>query len=128
PSRGQMRAPGAQQPSQGSDLGEPRSAMDLQLLENKALSWSTIRKPACLLATITIRKSQNISPILPGSDWAYPPICNELQCRFVVGLSPGIFRPSGSYCGAVAWSRTPPPGETVVARASGPSLDPLGWA
>src|SRR5712691_8651904 len=32
--------------------------VDLQLLENKALSWGIIRKSACILAEITIRKSQ----------------------------------------------------------------------
>src|SRR5215468_7493771 len=32
--------------------------MDVQPLENKALSWGTIRKAVCRLAEITIRKSQ----------------------------------------------------------------------
>src|SRR2546426_8523224 len=35
--------------------------VDLQLLENKALSWGIIRKSACILAEITIRKSQDSS-------------------------------------------------------------------
>jgi hypothetical protein len=34
------------------------SDMSLQPLENKALSWGVIRKYACILAEITIRKSQ----------------------------------------------------------------------
>jgi hypothetical protein len=32
--------------------------MGVQPLENKALSWGTIRKSACLLTDITIQKSQ----------------------------------------------------------------------
>ena len=36
----------------------PHSEVGLQLLENKALSWGVIRKSACILTEITIRKSQ----------------------------------------------------------------------
>jgi hypothetical protein len=32
--------------------------MDVQPFENTALSWGTILRPACVLAEITIRKSQ----------------------------------------------------------------------
>ena len=35
--------------------------MGLQLLENKALSRDIIRKSACMLAEITIRKSQELA-------------------------------------------------------------------
>ena len=35
----------------------PHGDVDLQLLENKALSWGIIRKSACIFAEITIRKS-----------------------------------------------------------------------
>ena len=34
--------------------------MGIQPLENKALSWGTIRKSASILAAITIRKSQGL--------------------------------------------------------------------
>src|SRR5437764_7701177 len=34
----------------------------LQTLENTALSWGIIRKSACVLTEITIRKSQAITP------------------------------------------------------------------
>ena len=40
--------------------------MDVQPLETTALSWGTIRKAACRLAEITIRKSQEFPPEL---DW-----------------------------------------------------------
>ena len=58
PAGGKREPPEAQKPSQGPDLGELHTDGDLQLLENKALSRGTIRKSTCLLATITIRKSQ----------------------------------------------------------------------
>jgi hypothetical protein len=38
-------------------MGRPRSDMSAQPIENKALSWGIIRKSACILAEITIRKS-----------------------------------------------------------------------
>jgi hypothetical protein len=52
-------APEGQTPSQRPEMGPPHSDVDLQLLENKALSWGIIRKSACILAAITIRKSQD---------------------------------------------------------------------
>ena len=57
-SRGPTVAPEAQKPSQCLDRVRPHSDRGLQLLENKALSWGIIRKSACILAEITIRKSQ----------------------------------------------------------------------
>jgi hypothetical protein len=53
-------APEAQKPSQRPDMVRPYRNVGLQLLENKALSWDTIRKSACILAAITIRKSQRL--------------------------------------------------------------------
>ena len=50
-------APEAQTPAQCPDRVRPHSDMGLQLLENKALSRGTIRKSACILTAITIRKS-----------------------------------------------------------------------
>ena len=52
--------PEVQTPSQGPDMGRPRSDMSLQSLENKALSWGIIGKSAPILAEITIRKSQMV--------------------------------------------------------------------
>ena len=46
-----------QTPSQCCLTKLPRE-MCSQPLENKALSWGIIRKSACILAEITIRKSQ----------------------------------------------------------------------
>src|SRR5512138_2400104 len=57
-SRGHTMAPEGQTPSQRPEMGPPHSDVDLQPLENKALSWGIIRKSACILAAITIRKSQ----------------------------------------------------------------------
>ena len=39
-------------------MGRPHRHVGLQLLESKALSWGIIRRSACILAEITIRKSQ----------------------------------------------------------------------
>jgi hypothetical protein len=39
--------------------------MGVQPLENKALSWGIIRKSACALTEITIRKSQALALALP---------------------------------------------------------------
>src|SRR5215475_12760266 len=47
--------------------------MDVQPLENKALSWSTIRKAVCRLAEITIRKSQ-AGAICPKRFATFPPM------------------------------------------------------
>ena len=54
-------APEGQTPSQRPEMGPPHSDVDLQLLENKALSWGIIRKSACILAAITIRKSHPLA-------------------------------------------------------------------
>ena len=64
-SSGHTMAPEAQMPAQCPDRVQPHSDMGVQLLENKALSWGTIRKAACILAEITIRKSQNPTLIIP---------------------------------------------------------------
>jgi mRNA-degrading endonuclease YafQ of YafQ-DinJ toxin-antitoxin module len=40
--------------------------MGLQALENKALSWGSIRKSVCILAEIPIRKSQEKNPLDPS--------------------------------------------------------------
>src|SRR5512138_1213509 len=72
-SRGHTMAPEGQTPSQRPEMGPPHSGVDLQPLENKALSWGIIRKSACILAAITIRKSQYLGPrIFRG--WSYPHI------------------------------------------------------
>ena len=54
--------PEGQRPAQCPDRGQPHSDMGVQPLENKTLSWGIIRKSACILAEITIRKS----PHSPG--------------------------------------------------------------
>src|SRR5512138_781355 len=59
-SRGHTMAPEGQTPSQRPEMAPPHSDVDLQPLENKALSWGIIRKSACILAAITIRKSQPV--------------------------------------------------------------------
>jgi hypothetical protein len=51
----------AQKPSQRPDMVRPHRDVDLQLLDNKALSRGSIRKSACILAEITVRKSQLVS-------------------------------------------------------------------
>ena len=57
-SRGQTMTPEGQKPSQWLCLAKfPRERYS-QPIVYKALSWSAIRKSACILAEITIRKSQ----------------------------------------------------------------------
>jgi hypothetical protein len=51
-------APGGQKPSQWLCLTKLPSEMYSQPIVHKALSWGTIRKAACILAEITIWKSQ----------------------------------------------------------------------
>src|SRR5262245_29733744 len=57
-SRGQTMAPEGQKPSQWLHLTELPSKMYSQPIVHKALSRGTIRRSACILAEITIRKSQ----------------------------------------------------------------------
>jgi len=57
-SRGQTMVPEAQKPSQWLCLTKLPREMCSQLIASKALSWGTIRKSACILAEIIIRKSQ----------------------------------------------------------------------
>jgi hypothetical protein len=44
-SRGHTMAPEGQTPSQRPEMGPPHSDVDLQLLENKALSWVSSASP-----------------------------------------------------------------------------------
>jgi len=66
--RGQTMAPEGQRPSQWRYLTKLPRAMYSQPIVHKALSRGTIRKSACILAEITIRKSQSIG-FLPL--WCY---------------------------------------------------------
>ena len=59
-SRGQTMPPGGQKPSQWLCLAKFPREMYSQPIVHKALSWGAIRKSACILAEITIRKSQTI--------------------------------------------------------------------
>ena len=62
-SRGQTMTPEGQKPSQWLCLAKfPRERYS-QPIVHKALSWGAIRKSACILAEITIRKSQKISSV-----------------------------------------------------------------
>jgi hypothetical protein len=56
--RGQTMAPEGQKPSKWLCLPKLPREMYPQPIVHKALSWGAIRKPACILAEITIRKSQ----------------------------------------------------------------------
>ena len=49
-------------------MGRPYRDVSWQLIENKALSWGIIRKSACILAEITIRKSQVFASHRVGFD------------------------------------------------------------
>ena len=60
-SRGYTMAPEGQKPSQWLCLTELPSTMYSQPTVHKALSRGTIRQSACILAEITIRKSQSLS-------------------------------------------------------------------
>ena len=63
-SRGQTMTPEGQKPSQWLCLAKfPRERYS-QPIVYKALSWSAIRKSACILAEITIRKSQFIALVI----------------------------------------------------------------
>ena len=57
-SRGQTMAPEGQKPSKWLCLTKLPREMYPQPIVHKALSWGAIRKSACILAEITIRKSQ----------------------------------------------------------------------
>ena len=57
--RGQTTPPEGQKPSQWLCLTKLPREMCPQLIVSKALSWGIIRKSACLLADITLRKSQS---------------------------------------------------------------------
>jgi hypothetical protein len=54
-------APEGQKPSQWLSLTQLPREMYSQVIASKALSWGAIRKSACILAEITIRKSQQHS-------------------------------------------------------------------
>jgi hypothetical protein len=58
-SRGQTMAPEGQKPSKWLCLTKLPREMYPQPIVHKALSWGAIRKSACILAEITIRKSQS---------------------------------------------------------------------
>ena len=60
-SRGHTMAPEGQKPSQWLCLTKLPRKMSSQPIVHKVLSWGAIRKSACILAEITIRKSQNSS-------------------------------------------------------------------
>ena len=60
-SRGQTMTPEGQKPSQWLCLAKFPREMYSQPIVHKALSWGAIRKSACILAEITIRKSQVIA-------------------------------------------------------------------
>ena len=57
-SRGQTMAPGVAEAFPVLYLTQLSREMYSQPIVHKALSWGTIRKAACILAAITIRKSQ----------------------------------------------------------------------
>jgi hypothetical protein len=59
--------PEGQKPSQWLCLAKFPREMYSQPIVHKALSWGTIRKSACILAEITIRKSQRLSLQVAGS-------------------------------------------------------------
>ena len=64
-SRGQTMTPEGQKPSKWLCLTKLPSEMYPQPIVHKALSWGAIRKSVCILAEITIRKSQK-NPNLSG--------------------------------------------------------------
>src|SRR5713226_6870463 len=55
--RGQTIVPEVQKPSQRPCMRRLLREVCSQLIERKAFSWGIIRKSACILAEITIRKS-----------------------------------------------------------------------
>src|SRR5262249_12673812 len=57
-SRGQTMTPEEPKPSKCPCLTKLPRERCPQLIASKALSWGIIRKPACILADITLRKSQ----------------------------------------------------------------------
>src|SRR5215471_4699804 len=59
--RGQTMGPEGQKPSPWLWLTKLSREMYSQPIVHKALSWGTIRESACILAEITIRKSQTLT-------------------------------------------------------------------
>jgi hypothetical protein len=78
--------PEGQKPSQGLCLTKLPRAMYSQPIVHKALSWGILRKSACVLTEITIRKSQEL-----------------LFCRGVMALSP-VELSGGRYIGTLLGS------------------------
>ena len=62
--------------------------MSLQPLEHKALSWGIIRKSACILAEITIRKSQERA-LKEALDPSEPQKVINLECKMNLARAEG---------------------------------------
>jgi hypothetical protein len=62
-------APEGQKPSKWLCLTKLPREMYSQPIVHKALSWGTLRKSACILAAITIRKSQVIRILHAARDF-----------------------------------------------------------
>ena len=65
-SRGQTMEPEVQKPSKWLCLTKLPREKYSQPIVHKALSWGSIRKSACMLAEITIRKSQVVAKGFDG--------------------------------------------------------------
>src|SRR6266446_8112706 len=80
--------------------------LSLQLLENKALSWGIIRKSACILAEITIRKSQALTGLSQAQfDYLLPVFTDIYQAtqhqKYEEGVKSGTRtrKPGGGFKG-----------------------------
>ena len=90
--RGPTMAPEGQKPSQWRCLTKLPREMYSQPIVHKALSWGAIRKSACILTEITIRKSQFLFPV------AFSYSASAFARKY---LSRGIRR-RRKYCGSVS--------------------------
>jgi hypothetical protein len=103
-SRGQTMAPEGQKPSKWLCLTKLPREMYPQPIVHKALSWGAIRKSACILAEITIRKSQSYELLL-GYD--------AIEWGLRSEVPQGHDHPADASCGPLAfgsWRSTAPGG------------------
>src|SRR5215467_8765125 len=96
--------------------------MDVQPLENTALSWGTIRKSACILAEITYRKSQS-----PLPRWYLHGLCAHNEDRGTrLDCDDSVYRHSHSDCTRdwCFWDQSTPGGHplAVLCRRQRPAM------
>ena len=97
--------PEGQKPSKCPCLTKLPGGMCPQLIVSKVLSWGVIRKSACLLADITIRKSQSFGTSITASATQMP-LCGSKAAQHwrKEAFEDSGFYPTGQYGdGGLLW-------------------------